>query len=175
MPPVWTCRTTEPTDPDVQPDADLRVEQVPLASTTELRQRVLRPDSPPDPSTWAALGVPEAATFAVFAGCSEAAISTVTVMPEPCPWQPSADRPWRLRGMATEDALRGRGAGRLALDAAVDHVVAQGADLLWCNARVAARRFYERAAFVVEGEAFDVTGIGLHLPMDRRLSEESPL
>jgi len=156
---------------------DLRVERVPLHATAGLRDRVLRPNGPRTAVTWAALDVAGAATFAVFVGdrpadgdAASEAIATVTVMPRACPWRPDATAPWRLRGMATDDGWRGRGVGRCALDTAVDHVSDRGASVLWCNARIAASSFYERAGFVVEGEEFDVGVIGPHYPMARPIS-----
>ncbi len=153
----------------------VRVEEVPLAATADLRRRVLRPTARPDEPTWSSVPVPGSATFAVLLGAGAGAaassgtagepVVTVTVMPEPCPWRAGAAAPWRLRGMATAEGWRGRGIGRLALDAAVDHVTRAGADLLWCNARLAAVPFYERAGFVVEGPEFDVVGIGPHRPL----------
>ena len=83
----------------------------------------------------------------------------------PCPWRPDVEPAWQLRGMATSDAARGRGVGRLALDAAVEHVRATGAALLWCNARDVALSFYERAGFAIEGDGF-VNDHGIpHHPM----------
>jgi len=146
----------------------MTVEQVPLDATDELRRRVLRPDEPPDSVFWPGFEVDGAATFAVLDPL-EHPISTVTVMPEPCPWRPDEAVPWRLRGMATDGGFRGRGLGRLVLDAAVDHVVGSGATLLWCNARIRAEPFYRRAGFTVDGEEFDVSGIGPHFPMSLML------
>lgn len=146
---------------------------VPAAATDALRNRVLRPSDPPhDASAWAVFDVAGSATFAVLApatgeGAEPEPIATVTVLPEACPWRPEAAVAWRLRGMATDDGWRGRGVGRLALDAAVAHVAAAGATVLWCNARVGAVPFYERAGFTVDGPEFDIAGIGAHRPMSR--------
>lgn len=97
------------------------------------------------------------------------AVGTATVFSEPCRWSPGDEGAWRLRAMATDDGLQGRGIGAAVLAAAVDHVAAVGGRLVWCDARVAARAFYERHGFVVEGPRFEVEGIGPHWPMVRRL------
>jgi len=131
----------------------MRVERVDPAVTRALRNSVLRPGLPLDAVHWPALEDPEAATFAVI-GDDESPLTTVSVLPEPCPWRPDDGPAWRLRGMATTEEARGQGVGRLALDAAVAHVRAEGAVLLWCNARDVALSFYERAGFVVEGAGF---------------------
>lgn len=158
---------------DPPPSPELVVREVPAAATAVLRQRVLRPDVPPDPATWAALDVAGAATYAVLAppagGGDLVPIATVTVLPEACPSRPEVVGAWRLRGMATDDGWRGRGVGRLALDAAVAHVAAQGAPLLWCNARLVAVSFYARAGFTIDGPEFDIAGIGPHHEMSLAL------
>jgi ribosomal protein S18 acetylase RimI-like enzyme len=71
--------------------------------------------------------------------------------------------------MATESCARGRGIGRELLERCSRHAAAKGGDRLWCNARVGARRFYERAGFAVEGAPFELAGIGRHYLMSRRL------
>jgi ribosomal protein S18 acetylase RimI-like enzyme len=73
---------------------------------------------------------------------------------------------WRVRGMATAPAARGRGLGAQALRELLEHARAQGASLVWCNAREPAVGLYERAGFVVVGEPFDVPGIGPHRRME---------
>lgn len=151
------------------PDDDVRfrVEQVPVGATVGLRNRVLRPGAT-DSNAWLALDVVGSATFAAYEADrmpDPEPIATVTVQPEPCPWRPEAQTPWRLRGMATADQWRGKGVGRCALDVAIGYVARQGAELLWCNSRVGAVAFYERAGFVVEGDEFEVAGIGPHRPM----------
>ncbi|QYG91247.1 GNAT family N-acetyltransferase [Iamia sp. SCSIO 61187] len=140
----------------------MRVERVDPVVTRPLRNAVLRPGMDVDAVHWPDIESPDAVTYAVV-GDDGAPLTTVTVIPAPCPWRPD-DRPaWQLRGMATADEARGRGVGRLALDAAVDHVRATGAALLWCNARDVALSFYARAGFVVEGEGFvNATGIPHH-------------
>jgi predicted GNAT family N-acyltransferase len=42
-------------------------------------------------------------------------------------------------------------------------------ELLWCNARVKARKFYDRMGFSTTGAVFDVAGIGPHFLMHRTM------
>jgi ribosomal protein S18 acetylase RimI-like enzyme len=72
---------------------------------------------------------------------------------------------FRVRGMATDPAARGRGLGGRVLAELIAHARAQGAEQIWCNARVGAISLYERAGFVAEGEVFDEPGIGPHRRM----------
>ena len=76
---------------------------------------------------------------------------------------------YRLRGMATHPDFQGQGAGARLIQFALTHLKAQHADLVWCNARVNAVAFYERAGFTTVGERFEIPGIGGHFVMFRRL------
>jgi GNAT superfamily N-acetyltransferase len=145
----------------VSPPGDVTVERVAPAATYPLRLRVLRPGRPADAARLPGDDHPEAATFAAR-DATGAVVGTAVVYPEPLPDAPAA---WRLRGMATAPGLRGRGIGARVLDRALDHVRAAGGDVVWCNARVPARRFYARAGFVAAGDPWDDPEIGPHVLM----------
>lgn len=81
----------------------------------------------------------------------------------------AAGTAWRLRGMATEPDLRGSGAGRAALEACEAHARANGATLLWCNARTPAIGFYERMGWTAYGDEFEIPTAGPHYVMERTL------
>ena len=98
-----------------------------------------------------------------------AVVGVVRFSPAPCPWRPLARAPWQLRGMATEAAVRGSGAGRLLVIDGLERVTARGGDLVWCDARVSAAGFYERMGFTVVTEEFDKPGIGPHVGMCKDL------
>jgi len=74
---------------------------------------------------------------------------------------------WRLRGMATSEAARGTGLGRLVLDECFAVVREAGAGFLWCNARLVAVPFYERLGMAAVGPEFDIPEIGPHYVMWR--------
>jgi predicted GNAT family N-acyltransferase len=46
------------------------------------------------------------------------------------------------------------------------YVARQGGGLLWCNARISARSFYERAGFVTRGDVWDDPNLGPHVKME---------
>jgi ribosomal protein S18 acetylase RimI-like enzyme len=71
--------------------------------------------------------------------------------------------------MATRSDAQGQGIGTLVLNAVFDHVAAEGGDLLWCNARVSAIAFYERAGFRTWGEQWVIAAHGPHVVMWRRI------
>lgn len=158
----------------------IQVRVVPVAEVVPLRARVLRagrPDSArldgdDDPGTVAFAAFTASADEAVSTASGDGPVGTATLMDQPCPWRPGV-RAVRLRAMATEETLRGQGIGALVLAAAVGRARATGADVLWCLARTGARSFYDRAGFAVDGEQFDVPGIGPHLRMELNLRATS--
>lgn len=79
----------------------------------------------------------------------------------------AAGASWRLRGMATSEAARGTGLGQLVLEECFAAVRDGGGRVLWCNARVGARGFYERMGLVAVGPEFDIPEIGPHYVMWR--------
>jgi GNAT superfamily N-acetyltransferase len=152
------------TDRGGPPDPGVTVERVDAAVTYPLRQQVLRPGRPPGAARFASDDDPSTASFAARAPDGEV-VATVVVYPEPCPWLPDRPGAWRLRGMATAPDHRGRGIGTQVLRVALAHVAAAGGGLVWCNARVPARRLYERAGFRTHGAPWDDPEIGPHIAM----------
>ncbi len=73
-----------------------------------------------------------------------------------------------LRGMATDEAHRGRGLGAALLDAGRARATELGADTVWARARVTARTFYERHGFRVIGDEFVDETSGLPHVLARR-------
>jgi GNAT superfamily N-acetyltransferase len=148
------------------PAERLVVERVPPAETYDLRGRVLRPGAPPDRVRF---DVDDRGDTAAFAArdATGAVVGTAIVYPEPCRWAPDRPGAWRLRGMATAEDRRGAGVGGRVLAAVLAHVADEGGALVWCNARVPARRFYERAGFVAHGEEWVDPEIGPHVAMWR--------
>jgi predicted GNAT family N-acyltransferase len=141
--------------------AVVTVDEVAPEITYPLRAAVLRPDG--GEITWA--GDQDPATFHLAARTDERVVGVVRFSPAACPWRPEARSPWQLRGMATDAAVRGTGAGRLLVDDGLARVAARGGDLVWCDARVPAAGFYERMGFTVVTEPFDKPGIGPHVGM----------
>jgi predicted GNAT family N-acyltransferase len=141
--------------------AVVTVDEVAPEITYPLRAAVLRPDG--GEITWA--GDEDPATFHLAARTDGRVVGVVRFSPAACPWRPEARSPWQLRGMATDAAVRGTGAGRLLVDDGLARVAARGGGLVWCDARVPAAGFYERMGFTVVTEPFDKPGIGPHVGM----------
>jgi GNAT superfamily N-acetyltransferase len=71
--------------------------------------------------------------------------------------------------MATRSDLARRGIGGALLAFAVEALLAEpGPRLLWCNARVSALAFWERAGWAVASDVFDIPGVGPHRVLERR-------
>jgi predicted GNAT family N-acyltransferase len=137
------------------------VEEVPVDVVLPLRSAVLRDGGP--------AGLPgddDPATVHLAARTPDGGVvGVVRLAPAPCPWRPDARAPWQLRGMATDPAVRGSGAGRALVAASLALVAQRGGDLLWCDARVTAAAFYERMGLTVVTGEYDKPGIGPHVGM----------
>ncbi len=92
-------------------------------------------------------------------------VSVASLLKEPPAWQPDVAGGWHLRGMATAAEWRGRGAGSAVLAAIFAYVAASGGGLLWCNARLGAVKFYQRAGLATTGEPWEEPVIGPHIAM----------
>lgn len=130
-----------------------------MEQTRPLRQRILRPHQSVqeleshEPADAHAVGA--------FRGDELVAVGLIGREGEP--------GEWRVRGMATLPAARGRGAGGAILTALVDHARQCGARAVWCHARTPARRLYERAGFQAVSDEFELPDIGPHVVMRRPL------
>ena len=123
----------------------MTVDEVAAEVTYALRRAVLRPDG--GEITWA--GDEDPATFHLAARTPTARSSASSASPPRLPVAAGRAAPWQLRGMATDPAVRGAGAGRALLADGLTRVAARGGDLVWCDARVTAAGFYERMGFTV--------------------------
>ncbi|HEV3033232.1 MAG TPA: GNAT family N-acetyltransferase [Solirubrobacteraceae bacterium] len=132
------------------------VRAVSLQSTRPLRQAVLRPHE----AVAAQVSSESDDAFAMGAFDGDELVAVGLIAPD---GEPGG---WRIRGMATAPAARGKGAGSAVLDALLRHAAAEGARRVWCNARTPARGFYERAGFRVVSEEFELPMIGPHLVME---------
>jgi predicted N-acetyltransferase YhbS len=142
----------------------LEVRRASADEIRRLRRDVLRPNGSLDPPPYDL----DPSTVQIGAFDDGVVVGCATVFPEPYEGE---SRAWRLRGMAVEPALQGRGVGRLVLEAATDVVIAAGAPLIWANGRAGALDFYERLGWEVIGEVFPSGPAGIpHRVVLRRLA-----
>lgn len=144
----------------------MRIHFIKAQDTYPLRLKVLRPGGSEEDVHFANDRLPTAFHLGVQIGDHRIAVGSF--YPEAHP-QLTGWKQFRLRGMATHPDFQGQGAGGKLLRFALEHMKAQHADVLWCNARVKAMTFYERAGLVLHGELFDIPGIGGHYVMYKRL------
>lgn len=95
-----------------------------------------------------------------------------------CPPQPSVERAiqlaseansWRIRGLAVDLPLRGRGLGSRLISTCIQHAVDKRASCVWCVARCSAEPVYEKMGFQRAGQVFKLEGIGQVCYMIRAL------
>lgn len=137
------------------------------AETRPLRQRILRPQQRVEELVYAHDDGVDTLHAAAFA--NGALVGTATVHPEAM-LGGSAPGAWRLRGMATVPEMRRMGCGAALVKACIDHAAARGGVVVWCNARTSASPFYAALGFVAQGEEFELSGIGPHHVMTRRIA-----
>ena len=138
----------------------MRVVEVQLEATFDLRRRVLRAHAPDAPVSNPQDAVPGAFHLAVLDGGTVVAVGS---------FSPTGEGAVRLRGMAVEPSRQSEGLGGLLLDTAVDRLAGAGdVTLLWANARLPALAFYERHGFVAVGDVFDEIGIP-HVRVERAI------
>jgi predicted GNAT family N-acyltransferase len=135
--------------------------------TRPLRQRVLRPHQTLEELVYPGDEASDTVHLGAFAG--EVLVAIASLYHE-APRDRDDARAWRLRGMATAPEVRGGGYGGAVLEACLEHARAHGANFIWCNARVPVAGFYRRYGFRVEGDVFDLPGIGPHVHMSRILA-----
>jgi 7-cyano-7-deazaguanine synthase len=100
-------------------------------------------------------------------------VGCATLMADPR--EPAADGPYaggptlglRLRGMAVDPEFRGRGFGRMLMEACQEESRRRGTGL-WCNARVGAIPHYLACGYQRVGEEFEMPAIGPHYMLEWR-------
>jgi predicted GNAT family N-acyltransferase len=139
------------------------VRRATLDQILPLRHAVLRPGRPLETARFD--GDDEPRTVHVAAVDGDAVVGCATLVRRALDGEDAA----QVRGMATRADLVRRGIGSAVL-AFAEHVAVEdwGVRLLWCNARVAARAFYERAGWRVVSTTFDIADVGPHVRMVRR-------
>ena len=76
---------------------------------------------------------------------------------------------YRLRGMATHPIYRRNGAAAKLMREAFQILKEKNCDTIWCNARLVAVDFYKSLGFKKIGPEFNISNIGPHYKMFKRL------
>lgn len=72
---------------------------------------------------------------------------------------------YQLRGMAVLDEYQGLGLGAIILTYGETLLKEKNIDIIWCNAREKASKFYKKIGYKIIGDPFDIKDIGLHYIM----------
>lgn len=78
---------------------------------------------------------------------------------------------YRLRGMATHKNYQHKGLGKEILKEASRMLLNKNVDILWCNARIFALKFYKNCGYKTIGNEFDVNLVGPHFVMYKELKK----
>jgi GNAT superfamily N-acetyltransferase len=139
----------------------------------ELRHAVLRTGLPVETAKYPEDAQPDTFHLAAWDGEGRV-VGCVTFFPDsalPESWQEGGEaNAYRFRGMGTAPDVRGRGYGAALLAAGIEEAAARGAEVVWCNGRVSARGFYERAGFTAVGEEFVLEPSGPHYVFIHRVA-----
>ena len=137
--------------------------------TLPLRHRVLRPHKPVETVLLPGEHGPGATHVAAQLPGGEV-VGSAVLLREGFGLMPDRSDAWRLRGMATDERMRGQGIGSRVLGYVIGYVGRNGGGVLWCHARVPARRFYQRAGFSAVGDQWDDPHFGPHVVMWREVA-----
>ena len=128
-----------------------------------LRKKILRPQGPFEECHYP--GDDSATSLHLGEFSAGQLVGVATFYSEPSPDFPTAQAPYRLRGMAVDHAFHRRGVGKRILQQGEEELLARGCDLLWFNARENAFAFYLSMGFHLHGPLFEIRGIGPHKVM----------
>ena len=131
-----------------------------------LRHKVLRQGKPFSTTTYQRDNCIE--TFHLAFMKDNVPISCATFYPENTRLI-SSKRAYRLRGMATIKEHRKKGYGKKIMSKAIEEIKKRKGNFLWCNARLVAVEFYKKLGFSSKGEQFNISDIGPHYFMYKKL------
>ena len=76
---------------------------------------------------------------------------------------------WQIRAMAVTTSVRKKGYAKKLLKEIEDYAIQNGANYIWCNARISALGFYEKNNYKIYGKEFYVQNIGQHYIMIKKI------
>ena len=139
------------------------IKEISGEATRPLRQKILRPTLTFEELNYDGDEDPKSVHFGYFEDDNIRAIATLYNSKTPALNQ--TKNMYRLRGMAVDEGLQGKGIGKKIIEKCVAYVRDQSGDLIWCDARVSAQNFYSKLGFEIFGEEYIVPGVGPHYLM----------
>lgn len=142
------------------------IKEIPAEETYAIRLEVLRPGMPKSSVYFDEDHNEGSFHLGAFVSGDLAAI--VSLSPKTCVEQPTT-KAYQLRGMASLPKHQGQGLGKALIDESIHKLQERDCDLLWCNARQVAYKFYEKMDFKFLSPEFDIPTVGPHRVMARAL------
>lgn len=142
------------------------IDSVRLEDVIDVRHQVLRVGQPRSSSYFPEDCYQNTIHFAAFK--HDKIIGCASVYKESHP-DFSLKQSWRIRGMAVVEAMQGQNIGSQLLESCVNHAINMKGDVIWCNARINAVKFYKRCGFKIIGDEFTIENIGAHYLMAKNL------
>lgn len=146
----------------------MEVRSISAEQARPLRHALLRPGHKIEESVYPGDDDPSTLHLGLYDGETLVGVASVLNQSPPGSNNPNS---WRLRGMAVNESYRNRGQGTKMVEICIAYVNEADGDEFWCNAREAARTFYEREGFRAQGERVEATasGRGAHYRMVKKL------
>jgi len=151
----------------------MEIRRITMEETIDVRHQTLRVGRPRETAYLADDNEPGVFHLGAFVNGVHAGVASFYHQPhaEVLAEMPGTDPAvlFRLRQMGTLPEFRGMGMGKALLEAAYPQLREAGGEVLWCDARVVALKFYEACGFVIIGEEYDVPNVGPHFRMWRQV------
>jgi GNAT superfamily N-acetyltransferase len=144
-----------------------RVEFISAEDTLDLRMKILRPGQAREFCMYPEDHLPT--TFHLGILENGRVISNGTFIQQKHELFAEEGLTYRLRGMASDSAFQKKGLGKSVLQAAETELKRRGCSLLWFNARTSAEGFYKKSGYIPIEKVFEITGIGPHKVMYKKL------
>lgn len=144
----------------------VRIQESQLEPIIEIRHKVLRENQPRSSCYYPEDLYKNTIHFAAY--YDDTIIGSASIYKEQHP-DFSLKQSWRIRGMAVLPQYRNHGTGSELLTTCVNHAIRLNGEVIWCNARTNAVKFYKRSGFKVVGKEFEIENIGPHFLLAKNL------
>ena len=147
----------------------MTIKSISANETFTVRQPVLRPDRPIEDCCFELDN--HASSLHLGMEFNGEIIAVLSALPIKCENFPNL-KSMRLRGIATLHAFQKKGLGsQLMIEVEKRLLKLKKIKLLWLNARISAKPFYQNLGYESMGETFNIQGVGDHQFMYKKLLE----
>ncbi|VAW34267.1 hypothetical protein MNBD_GAMMA01-287 [hydrothermal vent metagenome] len=145
---------------------EVSIEQSALEPLIDVRHAILRANQPRSSNYYPEDTYKQTVHFA--AKLNQQIVGCASIYKESHP-DFSLKQSWRVRGMAVLQPFQGQQIGSQLLTACINHAIKNQGEVIWCNARIAAVKFYKNAGFKIIGDEFELPNIGPHFLLAKNL------